>query len=79
MWLGRFPFKLGNVNFRFLSAGESHGPQLTAVVDGLPEGMPLTVDDVDPWLEKRQGGYGRGRRMAIERDRVRFLSGVGAG
>jgi len=79
LWLGRFPFKLGNVNFRFLSAGESHGPQLTAVVDGLPAGLPLTVDDVDPWLEKRQGGYGRGRRMAIERDRVRFLSGVRAG
>jgi len=67
------------VNLRFLSAGESHGPQLTAVVDGLPAGMPLSVEDVDPWLAKRQQGYGRGRRMAIERDRVVFASGVRAG
>ncbi|XOB97693.1 chorismate synthase [Deinococcota bacterium DY0809b] len=67
------------MNLRFLSAGESHGPQLTAVVDGLPAGMPLRVEDVDPWLAKRQQGYGRGRRMAIERDRVRFASGVRAG
>ncbi|WP_287370989.1 chorismate synthase [Oceanithermus sp.] len=67
------------MNLRFLSAGESHGPQLTAVVDGLPAGMPLSVEDVDPWLAKRQQGYGRGRRMAIERDRVVFASGVRAG
>ncbi|ADR36849.1 chorismate synthase [Oceanithermus profundus] len=67
------------MNLRFLSAGESHGPQLTAVVDGLPAGMPLRAEDVDPWLAKRQQGYGRGRRMAIERDRVRFASGVRAG
>lgn len=67
------------MNFRFLTAGESHGPQLTAVVDGLPAGMPLTADDVDPWLAKRQQGYGRGRRMAIESDRVIFASGVRAG
>jgi len=67
------------VNLRFLSAGESHGPQLTAVVDGLPAGLPLSVDDVNPWLKKRQGGYGRGRRMAIEADRVVFAAGVRGG
>ncbi|HGY08676.1 MAG TPA: chorismate synthase [Oceanithermus profundus] len=67
------------MNLRFLSAGESHGPQLTAVLDGLPAGMPLSVEDVDPWLAKRQQGYGRGRRMAIENDRVVFASGVRAG
>lgn len=49
------------------------------MVDGLPAGMPLSVEDVDPWLAKRQQGYGRGRRMAIERDRVVFASGVRAG
>jgi len=67
------------VNLRFLSAGESHGPQLTAVVDGLPAGLPLSADDVDPWLKKRQGGYGRGRRMAIEADRIFFAAGVRGG
>jgi len=67
------------VNLRFLSAGESHGPQLTAVVDGLPAGLPLSADDVNPWLKKRQGGYGRGRRMAIEADRVFFAAGVRGG
>jgi len=62
-----------------LSAGESHGPQLTAVVDGLPAGLPLSSEDVDPWLKKRQGGYGRGRRMAIEADRVFFAAGIRGG
>ena len=67
------------MSLRFLSAGESHGPQLTAVVDGLPAGLPLTEDDINPWLKKRQGGYGRGGRMAIETDRILFLGGVRAG
>ncbi|AFZ69241.1 chorismate synthase [Deinococcus peraridilitoris] len=64
---------------RFLTAGESHGPQLTAIIEGLPSGLPLTKADIDPWLALRQGGYGRGRRMVIERDEVQFLSGVRAG
>ncbi len=67
------------MNLRFLSAGESHGPQLTAVVDGLPAGLPLSVDDVNPWLKKRQEGYGRGRRMAIEADQIIFAAGVRGG
>ncbi len=62
-----------------MSAGESHGPHLTAVVDGLPAGLPLSVDDVNPWLKKRQGGYGRGRRMAIEADQIIFAAGVRGG
>ncbi|WP_027481896.1 chorismate synthase [Deinococcus pimensis] len=64
---------------RFLTAGESHGPQLTAILEGLPSGLELTKQDIDPWLEKRQGGYGRGRRMVIEKDEARILSGVRAG
>jgi chorismate synthase len=64
---------------RFLTAGESHGPQLTGIVEGLPSLLPLTVEDINPWLTKRQGGYGRGRRMVIETDTVEFASGVRAG
>jgi len=64
---------------RFLTAGESHGPQLTAIIEGLPAGLRLTKADIDPWLEKRQGGYGRGRRMVIEKDEVHIVSGVRAG
>ncbi|AWR87576.1 chorismate synthase [Meiothermus taiwanensis] len=64
---------------RFLTAGESHGPQLTGIVEGLPSQLPLTVEDINPWLKKRQGGYGRGRRMVIETDTVEFMSGVRAG
>ncbi|WP_337845051.1 chorismate synthase [Thermus sp.] len=64
---------------RFLTAGESHGPELLAIVEGLPAGLPLTEEDINTWLEKRQGGYGRGRRMVIEKDRVEFRAGVRAG
>lgn len=64
---------------RFLTAGESHGPELLAIIEGLPSGLSLTEEDINPWLEKRQQGYGRGRRMAIERDRVEFRAGVRAG
>lgn len=61
---------------RFLSAGESHGPHLTGIIEGLPSQLPITVEDIAPWLKKRQGGYGRGRRMVIETDTVEFASGV---
>ncbi len=64
---------------RFLTAGESHGPALFAIVEGLPAGLSLTEDDLLPWLARRQGGYGRGRRMQIEKDRARIQSGVRAG
>ncbi len=65
--------------FRCTTAGESHGPAELAIVAGVPAGLALTPDDVDHDLQRRQGGYGRGGRMAIERDRVRFLSGVRQG
>lgn len=64
---------------RFLTAGESHGPQLTAIVEGLPAGLPLTRAAIDAQLARRQAGYGRGGRMKIERDAVQLLSGVRLG
>lgn len=65
---------------RYVSAGESHGPALTIILDGVPAGLPLTtVDHVDPWLRRRQGGYGRGQRMVIEQDRAVLKGGVRAG
>ncbi|ALA50920.1 chorismate synthase [Shouchella clausii] len=61
---------------RFLTAGESHGPQLTAIIEGVPAQLPLLAEDIDRELARRQGGYGRGRRMQIEKDRVQIVSGV---
>ena len=63
----------------FHTAGESHGPGLIALVEGAPAGLPLLAADVDAQLARRQQGYGRGRRMQIETDRIEFLSGVRAG
>ena len=65
--------------FRFLTAGESHGRSLTAIVEGVPAGLPLSVADFATDLRRRQRGYGRGRRMAIESDTVEILSGVRRG
>src|SRR3984893_7895651 len=62
--------------FRFLTAGESHGPCLTMIVEGLPAGLPVEKAIIDADLKRRQGGYGRGGRMKIEKDVMRFLSGV---
>ncbi len=62
--------------FRFLTAGESHGPCLTMIVEGLPAGLPVAKTIIDADLRRRQGGYGRGGRMKIEKDAIRFLSGV---
>lgn len=64
---------------RFTTAGESHGPALVSIVEGMPAGVPLLASDVDTDLARRQQGYGRGRRMQIETDRIEFLSGVRAG
>jgi chorismate synthase len=61
---------------RYLTAGESHGPQLTAIIEGMPAGIPLQVDAINHELARRQQGYGRGDRMKIEQDRVEILSGV---
>ncbi len=64
---------------RFLTAGESHGEALVAIVDGLPAGLPLSRETIDRQLRRRQGGHGRGRRMSIESDAVEILSGVRRG
>ncbi|HEX3868424.1 MAG TPA: chorismate synthase [Gemmatimonadaceae bacterium] len=63
----------------FTTAGESHGPALVSILEGLPAGIPLLAADVDTELARRQQGYGRGRRMQIETDAIEFLSGVRAG
>jgi len=62
--------------FRFTTAGESHGRALVAIVEGLPAGMPVDVQQINHELHRRQQGYGRGARMKIESDRVEILSGV---
>jgi chorismate synthase len=64
------------VAFRFLTAGESHGEALTAVIDGVPAGLPLTEEHINEDLARRQRGYGRGGRMKIEHDQVHLSSGV---
>jgi len=64
---------------RFTTAGESHGPALISILEGMVAGLPLVAADVDADLARRQQGYGRGRRMKIESDHVEFLSGVRAG
>ena len=64
---------------RFTTAGESHGPALVSILEGMVAGLPLVVADVDTELARRQQGYGRGRRMKIESDHAEFLSGVRAG
>ena len=62
--------------FRFTTAGESHGRALVAIVEGLPAGLPVNIDQINHELWRRQQGYGRGARMKIEQDRVEILSGV---
>lgn len=64
---------------RYFTAGESHGPALTAIVEGMPAGLPVGAEQIDRQLQRRQGGYGRGGRMKIESDQVRILSGIRGG
>src|ERR1700754_376457 len=66
----------GMSRLRWSTAGESHGPRLTALLEGIPAGMSLLAEDVDADLARRQRGYGRGGRMKIETDRVEFIGGV---
>ena len=61
---------------RFLTAGESHGPAVTAILEGMPAGLPLSAADIDRDLARRQKGFGSGGRMKIEKDRVQILGGV---
>lgn len=61
---------------RYITAGESHGPQLTTILEGVPAGLSLVTNDINEELARRQKGYGRGRRMQIEKDQVQIVSGV---
>lgn len=61
---------------RYVTAGESHGPQLTAIVEGVPAGLKISEEHINADLARRQSGYGRGGRQAIERDKARVVSGV---
>lgn len=63
-------------NFQFTTAGESHGPALLTIVEGVPAGLEVRAEQIDAELRRRQGGYGRGGRMRIESDRAEILSGV---
>ena len=62
--------------FRFLTGGESHGPSLSAIIEGLPANIPLDFDEINHHLTRRQGGFGRGARQQIEVDKIEILSGV---
>ena len=64
------------MTLRFLTAGESHGPCLMAIIEGMPAGLYLSEEEINLELRRRQGGYGRSQRMKIERDKVEILSGV---
>ena len=64
---------------KFTTAGESHGPSLVSILEGMPAGVPVTADAINRELERRQQGYGRGRRMQIEKDAAEILSGVRGG
>jgi len=61
---------------RYLTSGESHGPQLTVIIEGVPANLEIKVEEINEEMFKRQGGYGRGRRMQIEKDSVENVSGV---
>lgn len=61
---------------RYITAGESHGPQLTTIIEGLPSLLPITTEQINHDLKRRQGGHGRGRRMQIETDTVEIVAGV---
>ena len=61
---------------RFLTAGESHGPSLTVIVEGLPAGLPITAEQIGDELARRRLGYGRGPRMRFERDELRLTGGI---
>ena len=63
----------------FRTAGESHGPGIYTLVDGLPQGLEINTEFIDAELRRRQGGYGRGGRQRIETDRAEYLSGVRLG
>ncbi|HYN37246.1 MAG TPA: chorismate synthase [Actinomycetota bacterium] len=66
-------------NLRYLTAGESHGPSLVAILEGLPSGLPISIKDIADELTRRRHGYGRGPRMKIEKDALEIVAGVRGG
>src|SRR5512139_3274882 len=64
------------MSLRFLTAGESHGPALVAILEGMPAGLPLSLEGMQADLVRRQQGYGAGPRMKIEQDTVQILGGI---
>lgn len=66
----------GGARLRYLTAGETHGPQLTAIIEGLPSHMTFSFEELNYQLQRRQKGHGRGRRMQIEQDRAQVVGGV---
>ncbi|WP_145148818.1 chorismate synthase [Paenibacillus xylanexedens] len=64
------------MSLRYLTAGETHGPQLTAIIEGLPSNLTIDFDELNFQLHRRQKGYGRGRRMQIEKDQANFVGGI---
>src|SRR5690606_40067664 len=66
----------GETPVRYLTAGETHGPQLTAIIEGMPSNLAFDFEAVNEQLARRQKGYGRGRRMQIEKDTVEVVGGV---
>ena len=66
----------GAREMRYITAGESHGPQLTVILEGVPAGLTLAAEHINKELLRRQKGHGRGRRMQIETDTVEIVSGV---
>ena len=61
---------------RYMTAGESHGPEEVAIIEGIPAGLTITTNDINEQLARRQHGYGRGQRQVIETDTVTIMSGV---
>lgn len=72
----QLPYTLSKMSLRFLTAGESHGPALTSIIEGMPANVPLLASQIDNHLARRQMGYGRGGRMKIETDRAAISAGV---
>ncbi len=70
------PLNFAAMSFRFLTAGESHGPALTALIEGMPSGVPLLAEQINFHLARRQSGYGRGGRMKIETDQAQISAGI---
>ncbi|OMF15096.1 chorismate synthase [Paenibacillus amylolyticus] len=64
------------MSLRYLTAGETHGPQLTAIIEGLPSNLTIDFEELNFQLHRRQKGYGRGRRMQIEKDQANFVGGI---